>query len=164
MSFKTKALGLAAATALSITMVGGAMAAPGDTSVTLKDGAACAASVSAGTISFGNYTWNGTSYQYDNDNSAGGSLTVHVTDSKKNDTKCAVTMSISDMSGVTVPANKILAANIGLTATGATGSSPTFTVSPVADFTVDATLTVPNSAVPGDTYNGTILVGSQTGS
>lgn len=154
MNLKTKAFGLIAGTALSLSLLTGAMAAPGDTSVTLQNGDPCAASVSAGEITFGTWTWNGNSYV--NSTAASGSVTVGVTNAEFGVTSCAVTLGVSNLTGA--KGGSILSADITLTDGATSGTS--YTVAQQSDLVVSAALSTNLTTVAPDTYTGDITVTS----
>jgi hypothetical protein len=151
MNLKTKVVGFAAGAALSIGLATGVMAAPGDTTVTLANGAPCAASISAGEINFGAWTWDGDSYA--NSTAASGSVTVAATNAVFGVTACNVTLVINDLSSAS---GSIPAADLTLS-----GTTPgTYTVPQQQSVDVTAVLTTDLTTLAPDTYTGTITVGT----
>ena len=160
MSLKSKVFGFAAATALSLSIVSGAMAADGDVSVTLKDGPnQCTVSALSGTISLGSYAWdaNQNAYVLDANSGPSGTITASATHQKKNGTQCNVSASLSNLTGANSTA-AILATDVVLNV-NQSGSNTALVQSGV-EFGVTAAFSqgVDLSSFDPDTYTGTVTL------
>jgi hypothetical protein len=159
MSFKTKALGLAAATALSITMVSGAMAANTGTTATLVDGgAACTASADTGQINFGTWTWENDAWTVQNN--ASSTLSVTVSNTQFDHPDCVITMGAGALTG-TDHGRTIDSTNSTITFDSNGAAANEYTVSsPYAPVSIGATLNITDftNLVP-DEYTGAVTIG-----
>lgn len=160
MNLKTKAFGLLAGTALSLSIMTGAMAQT--VSTTLEPAAgSCFAAATSGTIDLGTWNWDGVSNQYEHVAPVTpGSITTNVTQTIQPNIDCSVMLVIGTLTG----SHGGSISDFAVTAqSGGTGSGSTYTVATDNDGTdlvVEASLSsVSNTAVPG-AYTGTITVDS----
>jgi hypothetical protein len=162
MNFKTKALGIVAGAALSISLITGAGAQA--TSTTLKPAAgSCTAAATSGSIDLGTWNWNPTSNSYDYvASSSPGSITTAVTQTIQPNITCNVTLKVSELQG---PGASKISGVVDAAKSGGSGSGGQYTVPTSAQgatLEVAATLpAVPKDAAPG-TYTGTITVDSSS--
>ena len=160
MSFKTKALGLVAATALSLSLASGAMAE--STQVELKD-TPCAASVTASSpFNFGSAEWDGDSYE--GALTTTGYIDVNVTGHPWGYTQCNVPLTVSNLTGYyngwTISSNQItLVAD-----SSAVSSLAVLTTNTPWTPQVTSSLNLNGVSVPPDVYQGTVTVGTANAS
>ncbi|HVL25681.1 MAG TPA: hypothetical protein VM450_16450 [Thermomicrobiales bacterium] len=157
MNFKSKALGFAATTALSLGIFSGAMA-QGSVTATLNDGeAGCNVSATTGSINLGGYTWNGSSY--DQTGNAAGSVKADVTSERYDGESCSILAEFSDLTGTNDPTNnKISSTELEVFASNADGGTNPFDIMSGETLDVSASLDGDLSGHAPDTYTGIVTL------
>lgn len=163
MNLKTKAFGLVAGTALSLSLVTGVMAQSTTAAVEPNAAGSCTAAASSGAINLGTWAWNGTTKVYDyTAPTTPGSITTNVSQDIQPNIDCNVTLSVGTLTGSN---GGTITGVADTAASGGTGSAGTYSVPTDVDGTalvVTASLaSIPAAAVPG-TYTGTITVSGAT--
>lgn len=164
MNLVKKALGIAAGSALALSLASGALAVDGDTTADLfpKTTGACFGSGSSGEIDLGEWEWNGAAYVLRSATTSG-SIAFTVTQDVRAtpNVNCNLTVNVSNLTNGTpfIPAaNVVLSASGG----GASGVGPSYTVSTPQGagqvLTLGASLTGVPTDIPSGTYKGTVTI------
>lgn len=157
MSFKSKALGLAAATALSLSIISG-VSAEDNVTANLVDGSSktCSAEILSGTINLGAWTWNNGSYALTS-GSASSDMQGKATRNSMSGGNCMVSASMGDLTNKTN--GTIFGTAVNITINGGTA-----TVASGTSFPITGSLSsVANNQAPGN-YSGELTLSAEAAS
>lgn len=155
MNFKTKALGIVAAAAFSLSLTTGVMAADEVSTgarVNLHEGE-CAISIDQANVNFGGWEWDGDSYEPLANGTSAQSISGSMSPAAPSGS-CTVTVSSEGLTGQTNSANTIAPQNISVHGMPLSLTGFSYTVA-ATSYNSTMGLQIPNTVQP-DEYKGTV--------
>lgn len=164
MNLKTKAFGLLAGTALSLSLISGVVAEPTSATLAENPSGVCTAAITELGANFGTYTWNGTSYVAAT-NSGTAAFNMMVSQTIGPSEVCDISVAGTNLASAngSIPVSAIAVAH-GTASQTLSGTSTRLMAGVTGAQKADLTLANPGTSAPDGTYTGTITFTAAKGS